>query len=49
MDAAKNNPIAQEDIMQNIPLMQVNMEITSIEDFKVMRNLKTRAKETQNK
>ena len=31
----KINPIVQEDIVQNISLMPMKMEITSIEDFKV--------------
>ena len=35
MDSSKTNSIIQEDIVQNIPLMPINMEITSIEDLKV--------------
>ena len=35
MELSKAMPIIQEDTMPNVPLMPVNMEITSIEDFKV--------------
>ena len=35
LDNSKVNPTVQEDIVQNIPLMPMKMEITSIEDFKV--------------
>ena len=34
-ESSKAIPIIQEDTMPNVPLMPVNMEITSIEDFKV--------------
>ena len=35
MDPSKTMSIIQKDTMSNVPLMLVNMEITSIEDFKV--------------
>ena len=35
VETSKMNPIVQEDTMQNIPLMPMKMEITSIKDFKV--------------
>ena len=35
MDISKLNPIVQEDIVQNVPLMPMKMEIMSIEDFKL--------------
>ena len=35
MELSKTMSIIQEDTMPNVPLMPVNMEITSIEDFKV--------------
>ena len=35
MDNLKIDSIVQEDTMQNVTLMLVKMEVTSIEDFKV--------------
>ena len=35
MDPSKATSIIKEDTMPNVPLMPVNMEITSIEDLKV--------------
>ena len=46
MESSKAMPIIQEDTMPNVPLMPVNMEITSIKDLKSMRKTKPRVKET---
>ena len=41
MDPSKTMSIVQEDTVQNIPLMPVNIEITSIEDLKVHKENQT--------
>ena len=46
MESSKAIPIIQEDTMPSVPLMPVNMEITSIEDFKVHEETKPRVKDT---
>ena len=44
MESSKAMPIIQEDTMPNVPLMPVNMEITSIEDFKVYEESQVESK-----
>ena len=44
MDISKIDPIVQEDIVQNMPLMMVKMEIMSIEDFKFLEQSQNNSK-----
>ena len=43
MDPCKTMSVIQEDVVPNIPLMPVNMEITSIEDLKVQEESQPRS------
>ena len=45
MDPSKTMSIIQEDTVPNVPLMPLNMEITSIEDLKVQEETQGESKE----
>ena len=44
IDTSRINSIVEQDTMQNVPLMPMKMEITSIEDFKVHEDSQNKSK-----